>query len=231
LTAFIHPVRQTGADDLVDRISKLHFYVFSFAGDPNIGAAQLAQKIKRRLRLLAQGKPERVLLASLPCGFLDVLGQAVEAVRRTGASDALMRALVVVIGNPVSQSLACIRKGSKNGFLQKLLPDCLPEPLDLTQGHRMTGCAPHMADPLALQNLLEPCLAPPCSKLPAVVRQDLSGRAPLTYGSLDHFQDSIGRLLPEKPVPNDVARVIVNDPHQVDRIHPLELEGEDVDLP
>ncbi len=88
-----------------------------------------------------------------------------------------------------------------------------------------------MADPLALEHLLEPGLATPGSKLAAVVRQDLPRRSPLAYGSLDHFQDSIGRLLPEKPVPHDVARVIVDDPHQVDRIHPLELEGEDVDLP
>jgi hypothetical protein len=74
LTAFVHPVRLTGADHLVDRISKLHFNVFPFARDPHIRTAQLAQKIKRWLRLLAQRKPQRVLLASLPCGFLDVLG-------------------------------------------------------------------------------------------------------------------------------------------------------------
>jgi len=74
LTAFVHPVRRTGADHLVDRISKLHLNVFSFARYPYIRIAQSAQKIKRRLRFLAQRKPERVLLASLPCGFLDVLG-------------------------------------------------------------------------------------------------------------------------------------------------------------
>jgi hypothetical protein len=74
LTAFVHPVRRTGADHLVDRISKLHLNVFSFARDPNVRVAQLAQKIKRWLRLLAQRKPERILFAPLPCGFLDVLG-------------------------------------------------------------------------------------------------------------------------------------------------------------
>jgi hypothetical protein len=74
LTAFVHPVRRSSADHLVDRIPKLHLNVFSFARDPYIRIAQPAQKIKRRLRFLAQRKPERVLLASLPCGFLDVLG-------------------------------------------------------------------------------------------------------------------------------------------------------------
>jgi len=74
LTAFVRPVRRTGADHLVDRISKLHLNVFSFARDPYIRIAQPAQKIKGWLRLLAQGKPQRVLFASLPGGLLDVLG-------------------------------------------------------------------------------------------------------------------------------------------------------------
>jgi hypothetical protein len=131
LTAFIHPERRTGADYLVDCIPQLHFYVFPFARDPHIRTAQLTQKIKGWFRLLAQRKPQCVLFASLPGGFFDVLGQPVEPVRRTGARDALMRPLVVVIGNPVSQPLACVRKGGKKGFLQELLPESLPEPLDL----------------------------------------------------------------------------------------------------
>ena len=215
----------------MDRISELHFYVFPFARDPNIGAAQLAQKIKRRLRLLAQGKPQCVLLASLPCGLLDVLGQAVEPVRGTGTADTLMRSLVVVVGDPMSNPLACVRKGGKKGFLQELLPERLPEPLDLAQCHRMLRCTSNVADPLPLEYLLEPCLTAPGSKLSAVVRQDLPRGSPLAYGSLDHFENSFRCLLSEQPVPYDVAGVIVDDPHQVDRIHPLELEGEDVDLP
>jgi hypothetical protein len=95
----------------------------------------------------------------------------------------------------------------------------------------MVRCASNVADPLPLEYLLEPCLAPPGSKLSAVVRQDLPGGSPLADGSLDHFEHRLGCLLPEKPVPHDVAGMIVDDPHQVDRIHPLELEGEDVDLP
>jgi hypothetical protein len=215
----------------VDRIPQLHFNVFPFARDPHIRTAQLSQKIKGWLRLLTQRKPQCVLFASLPRGFLDVLGQPVEPVCRTGAPDALMRPLMVVIGNPVSQPLACIRKGSKKRFLQELLPESFPEPLDLAQRHRMLWCASNVADPLPLENFLEPCLAAPGSKLSAVVRQDLPGSAPLAYGSLDHFEHGFCCLLPEKPVPHDVARMIVDDPHQVDRVHPLELEGEDVDLP
>jgi hypothetical protein len=74
LTAFVHPVQRSGTDHLVDRISKLHFNVFPFARDPHIRTAQLAQKIKGWLGLLAQRKPQRVLFTSLPGGLLDVLG-------------------------------------------------------------------------------------------------------------------------------------------------------------
>jgi hypothetical protein len=74
LTAFVHPVRRSGADHLVDRISELDFNVFPFTCNPHIRAAQPTQKIKGWLRLLAQRKPKRVLLASLPGGLLDVLG-------------------------------------------------------------------------------------------------------------------------------------------------------------
>jgi hypothetical protein len=139
--------------------------------------------------------------------------------------------LVIVIGNPVSQPLACVCKGGKKGFLQELLPDRFPEPLDLAQCHRMSRGTAHVANTLALENLLEPGLAPPRSKLSTIVRQDLPRCAPLAYGSLDHFQHRLCRLLPEKPVPHDVAGMIVDDSHQVDRIHPLELEGKDIDLP
>jgi hypothetical protein len=142
-----------------------------------------------------------------------------------------MRPLVIIIGNPISQPLTCVRKGRKKGFLQELLPERFPKTLDLAQCHGMLRCASNVADPLALENLLEPRLAPPRSKLSTIVRQDLPRGAPLAYGTLDYFEHRLGCLLPEKPVPHDVAGMIVDDPHQVDRIHPLELEGEDVDLP
>jgi hypothetical protein len=225
MSAFVHAERCSGTDHLVNRIPELDLDLIPFARHPHIRTAQLPQKIKRRLGLLSQRKPKRVLLASLPGGLLDVLGQPVETVRRACTPDALMRPLMIVKGNPMGNPLARVREGSKQSLLQKLLPDCLPEPLDLAQGHRMTGGTAHVADPLALQDLLEPRLPPPGCKLAAVVRQNLPRGSPLPYGSLDHLQDSLGCLLPEEPVPHDVARVIVNDPHQVDRVEPLELEG------
>ena len=93
------------------------------------------------------------------------------------------------------------------------------------------GGAAHVLHTLTAEHLLELRLAPPGDELPAVVREDLPRCSPLADGSPHHFQDRLGRLLPEEAVTHDIPRVIVDNPHQVDPEHPLELEGEDVDLP
>jgi hypothetical protein len=215
----------------VDRIPQLHLDVIPFASYPYIRLSELTEKIEGRLRLLAQGKPQGVFPAPLPRRLFDVLRQPIEPVGRAPAPDPLVRSLVIVIGYPVGDTLAGIGKGGKEGFGYELLPDRLPEPLDLPECHGMTWCTADMADALPLEHLLKPCLPPPGSKLPPVVRQDLSGGSPLADGSLDHLKHCFSRLLPEQPMPHDIAGVIVDDAHQVDRIHPFELIGEDIDLP
>ena len=115
----------------MDCIAQLNLYIIPFAGNTNIRFTQPTQEIKGRLRILAQSQPQRILLAALPGGFFDIVGQAVEAIGWAPTSYALMRALVVVIGNPVSNPLTGVRKGGEKSILQKLRPDGLPEPLDL----------------------------------------------------------------------------------------------------
>jgi hypothetical protein len=84
---------------------------------------------------------------------------------------------------------------------------------------------------LTLENLLKLRLATPCGKLPAVVREYLPGSSPLPYSALYHFEHSLGALLTEQAVAHDVTGVVVDHAHQIDRIHPLEIEGKYVDLP
>jgi hypothetical protein len=70
-----------------------------------------------------------------------------------------------------------------------------------------------MTDPLLFEHLLEARAAAPGHKLPPVVRENLSRRAPLTDRALGHLQDRVGVLLPEQSPTRDVARVIVDDAH------------------
>jgi hypothetical protein len=48
----------------------------------------------------------------------------------------------------MGQTLAGIGKGGKQGIAQELLPDRPPEPLDLTQGHRVMGRTAYVLHPL-----------------------------------------------------------------------------------
>ncbi len=215
----------------MDGVADADLHVLVLPGHTHIGLAELAEQIERRLRLLSKGEPQRVLAAALTHRLLLVFRYTVEAVSRTGAGDPLMRTLMIVIVNPMFKTLARISEGRKDRLLQEFRPEGLPEALDLAQGHRVMRRAPDVADALPLQDLLEAALAPPRDKLAAVVGQDLPRRTPLSDGALDHLQDRIGLLLAEETVAHDVAGVVVDDPDQVHTVHPLQLEGEDVDLP
>jgi hypothetical protein len=116
MTLVVHGAGETGPDDLVDRLSQLHLDVIPFAGDPYIRPSELTEKIQGRLRLLAQGKAECVLPAALACSLFDILCEPVEPVSGAPAPDSLVRSLVVVIGDPVGNTLAGIGKGGKEGF-------------------------------------------------------------------------------------------------------------------
>jgi hypothetical protein len=143
----------------------------------------------------------------------------------------LVRALMIVIGDPVTDALGCICKRREQSFLQELPPDRPPKPLNLTQRLGMVRSRSHVLDSLAFEYLLEPGFSAPSGKLPSVVRQDLPWRTPLANGALDHFQHGIRSLLPKQPVANHVSGVIVDDAYQVYRIHSLEVECKDINLP
>ncbi len=89
-------------------LAHLDLDVLALAGHAHVRAADLAQQVQRRLRLLPQREAQRVLLAALRHSLLHVAGHPVEAVRRAGTVDALVRPLVVVVVHPVVQPLARI---------------------------------------------------------------------------------------------------------------------------
>ncbi len=135
----------------MDLVTEFDLDLLALARHPHVRAAELAQKVQRRLGLLAQRQSKGVLLAALTHGRLHVIGEAVETIRRTGTGDALVRTLVVVVGDPVRQTLGGIRKRREDRVGQEFRPDRLPEALDLAQRHRMVRRAAHMVDALALQ--------------------------------------------------------------------------------
>ena len=166
-------------DHFVNRLADLDFDIVSLADNTNVDTTQLTQKIEWWLRLLAHGQPQAVFLTALLHSGFNVLRHTIEPVCRTRTLDPLMRTLMVVISHPMIQPLARVSERSKHCFFQELAPDRLPEPLDLTQGHRVLRCRPDMLDALLFESLLELGFTAPGGELATIVTEDFTWRTPL----------------------------------------------------
>ncbi|OGV84873.1 MAG: hypothetical protein A2340_16510 [Lentisphaerae bacterium RIFOXYB12_FULL_60_10] len=153
-----------------------------------------------------------------------------EPVRRTHPFDPLVRPLMVVVFQPVPNPFLGILEALEPGPLQELLPDRLPEPLDLSQRHRMMRRTSNMMDTVLRQFHLEPRFAPPGRILLAVVGQHLLGQTVIPHGPTIYFQHVLRCLGSKHPQSSQIPRIVVNEPDQVDGL-PIHPKGEDVALP
>ena len=160
----------------------------------------------------------------------ELLGQRKESIRRTKSINALMRPLMVVVLHPQPDSVPRLLKAVKLGATQKLLPDCLPEPLDLTQRHRVMRLAAEVMNMVFLELMFEPRLAVPSGILPPVVREHLLRDTVLTHRCAVDLQHMLGGLAAEQIQPNHVAGVIIDEANQVGLLA-AQPKGEDVALP
>ena len=131
--------------------------------------------------------------------LLDVVGDAAldhgaqflrdgeEPIGREQPLQRLVRTFVVVVLHPQPHPFAGLLEAVELRPHQKVLPDRLPEPLDLAQRHRVMGLAAEVVDPVFLQLLLEPGLAAPGGVLPPVVGEHFLGHAVLAHrGAIDY---------------------------------------------
>ena len=88
-----------------------------------------------------------------------------------------------------------------------------------------------MLHPLTTKDFLKFGLTTPGYELSTIVGEDLSRCAPLADGTFDHIQHRFCRLLAKQTVAHYIAGVIIDDPNQIDPVHPLEFESENIDLP
>jgi hypothetical protein len=159
-----------------------------------------------------------------------LLRDAEEAVRRAEAVQRLMGPPVVVILHPEPDPFAGGLEALELGPLQKLLPDGLPEALDLPQGHGVMGPALQVVHMVLLELRLEAGGAPPARELPALVGEQLFGHPVLRDGAAVDLEDVLRRLAAEDVEPHHVAGVIVEKADQVG-VLAAQAEGEDVGLP
>jgi hypothetical protein len=88
-----------------------------------------------------------------------------------------------------------------------------------------------VADALTFEHFLKLGLPPPGRELPAIIRENFTRRAPLADRALNNFEHRLRGLLAKQAMADYVTGMIVDDADQVDRVHALELESKNVDLP
>ena len=100
----------------MNRIPQLYLDIIALAGHPYIRLSQFTKKEQRMSSLLSQSQTQCVVLTALLECFLYVSGNTVKSVRRTGTVYTLMGTLMIIVGNPVVESLAGIGKGGKKSI-------------------------------------------------------------------------------------------------------------------
>ena len=189
-----------------------------------------AHHVEGTLGFPAERELEDVLLDAFLNHLPELLGDAEEAIGRAEPLQGLVGPAVVVVLHPEPHPLAGGLEALELGPHEELLPDGLPEALDLAEGHGVVGPALQVVDAILLELGLEAGRPPPAGELPALVREQLFGHAVLRHRPAVDFQDVLRRLAPEDLEPHHVAGVVVEEADEVG-VLAAQPEGEDVGLP
>jgi hypothetical protein len=154
-----------------------HHHASTLAVQGHLPVPELPEQVERLARGLLQGRAQLVRLH--PALQLVAHGAArpEEAVGRHEAIDPLVRAEVVVMGEPVLETLARLREVLRPGPVPQLLGDRLPQPFTLAERLGVVRARHHVADALARQQLVERAPAAPRVVLRPLVGQYLLGLA------------------------------------------------------
>jgi hypothetical protein len=174
-----------------------------------------------------QGVRRHALLDRVP----DLRRGPEEAVRGHRAPDALVWTPEVVGLHEKPDPPLTVLEIREDGAGQKLLPQRLPEALDLPQGLRVVRPALDVPDALAMKLGLEVGVPAPRHVLPALVGQDLTRRAVLCDPTRQRLQDQRSLLVVRHQQRDQIARVVVHESGDVQPVMATEQEREDVRLP
>jgi hypothetical protein len=119
----------------------------------------------------------------------------------------------------------------KHGAREKLVPERLPEALDLSERLRVVRPALDVMDALAPELALEVGRAPPSHVLPPLVREHLARRSVLRNAARQGLEHQRRALMMRDHKRHDVARVVVHEGGHVQALVTPQQEGEDVRLP
>jgi hypothetical protein len=221
---------QVVADRLLLLAVDEHLHVALLGPDHHRLLAHPPHHVEGTPGLPAQRELQDVLLDPALDHVPQLLRDAEEAVGGAEAVQRLVGPPVVVILHPEPDALAGGLEAVELGPRQELLPDGLPEALDLPQGHGVVGPALQVVDAVLLELGLEAGGTPPARELPALVGEHLLGHPVFRHCPAVDLEDVLRGLAAEDVEPHDVPRVIVKKADQVG-VLAAQTEGEDVGLP
>jgi hypothetical protein len=154
-----------------------------------------------------------------------------EPVGRRESFKSLVRSLEVVVLDVQRHAALAVLEVGEHRAREQLLPQGLPEPLDLAAGLRMMGPTLHVLDAVALQFRLELRRAAPGGVLPALVGQDLPRRSVVCDATRERLEHQHASLVVRHRKTHEIPGVIVQERRHIDPLMPPEQEGEQVRLP
>jgi hypothetical protein len=199
--------------------------------DAEIAIAEPAHQIEGLLGRLLASESQRVGLDRLLHRVAHLLRRAEESVGGHEARQRLVGPVEVVVVDEEREPSLAIAVVRKDRAREKLVPQRLPEALDLAQRLRMLRAALHVADAVATQQLLEGRLAPPRGVLSTLVGEHLVGRAVAGERPLERLEHQLRLLMVRQRVSDDVARVVVHEAHEIQPLVPAQQKREEVRLP
>jgi len=192
--------------------------------------AHPSHHVERTARLPPQRQFQHVLLHAVLDDLPQFLGDGKEPIGRTQPLQGLVRPLMVVVLHPQPHPLAGGLEAIELRSHQELLPDRLPEPFDLPQGHGMMGPAFDVVDSILAQLRLETRRTAPTAVLAALIREHFFGHAVLRHRRAVHLQHVLRRLAAKHVQPDHVAGVIIDKADEVG-VLASQAEGKDIGLP
>ena len=154
-----------------------------------------------------------------------------EAIGRHEAVERLVRALEVVVADVVREPVLRVLHVREDRAPQKLVPQRLPEALDLAERLRMLRPTADVLDAHPCERFFKLGLAAPHRVLPAVVGQHFRRRTVRRDAALEGLHHERRLLVVRECVADDEAAVIVHEHADVQPLRAPQPKREDVRLP
>jgi hypothetical protein len=212
-------------------VSHLHVEPGARRGDGQVAVTQPAHQIKRLARGLLVREPYGVIGHVALDGRAHLRRHAEESVRRHQATQRLVGPLEVIGRDEEANAAVAIRIIREDRAREKLVPQRLPEALNLAHGLRMLRPALDVPNAVLAQLLLEFRLAAPDRVLPTLVRQNLFGRPIVRNRATESLHHQARALMVRQRKRADESRVVVHEARQVQALVLAQQKREDVALP